>query len=175
MPTKPTGRPRGRPPGVKNKPKSIEDFVLSTIAEPPKAPPKLKRWPAGPMLNMSPEERTAYSLKMAAARSRPTNQTPGKPRDFTNAQWAEVQATARLDAKRIMKKMKDSGQLPDDPRAVEALEKAVTTLKASTAPKDVAALARLVLDFTKAKPAQKVDHTVRTAEDILDEMAEDGE
>ena len=81
--------------------------------------------------------------------------------------------TARLDAKRIIKKMKDAGQLPDDPRAAEALEKAVVTLRASSAPKDVAALGRLILDFTKPKPAQKIDHTVRTAEDILDEMAED--
>ncbi len=176
MPTKPTGRPRGRPPGVKNKPKSIEQFVLETITQPPQPPPRQpKAAPRGPWANMSPEERKAYSQKLIAARkgNRTYKTPPGKPRDLTLAQWAEVQATARLDAKRIIQKMKDAGQFPDDPRAAEALETTVKTLRTATSPKDVAALARLILDFTKPKPATKIDHTVRSAEDILDEMAAD--
>ncbi|MET3712626.1 hypothetical protein ABIC65_003344 [Sphingomonas trueperi] len=125
---------------------------------------------------MTPEQRKAYSAKPVAARkgNHPNTNIPGKPRGLTCAQWATVQAEAKRDAKRIIAKMKDAGQLPDDPRAVEALEKAVTTLRASQSTKDVAALGRLILDFTKAKPAQKVDHIVRTAEDILDEMAAEG-
>jgi len=125
---------------------------------------------------MTPEQRKEYSAKLVAARkgNRPNTNIPGKPRHLTNAQWAAVQEEAKRDAKRIISKMKDAGQLPDDPRAVEALEKAVTTLRTSQSPKDVAALGRLILDFTKPKPAQKVDHTVRSAEDILDEMAEEG-
>ncbi|MBB3910161.1 hypothetical protein [Sphingomonas desiccabilis] len=178
MPTKPTGRPRGRPPGVKNKPKTIEQFVVehirSPIAPPPAPPKKAAR---GPWANMTPEERKAYSQKLVAARkgNHPNTNIPGKPRHLTHAQWAAVQAEARRDAKRIIQKMKDAGQLPDDPRAVEALEKAVTTLRTAETPKDVAALGRLILDFTKAKPAQKIEATVRSAEDILDEMAADEE
>lgn len=176
MPTKPTGRPRGRPKGVKNKPKTIEQFVVEQISSPiarPPVPPKMAA--RGPWANMTPEERKAYSQKLIAARrgNRPNTNTPGKPRGLTDAQWAVVRSEAARDAKRIIAKMKDAGQLPDDPRAVEALEKAVTTLRASDNPKDVAALGRLVLDFTKAKPAQKIDHTVRTHEDFLDELAAD--
>lgn len=175
MPSKPTGRPRGRPPGVKNKPKTIEAFVVEQISSPiapPPVPPK--KAPRGPWANMTSEQRKEYSAKLIAARkgNHPNHQIPGKPPRLTHAQWAAVQEEAKRDAKRIITKMKDAGQLPDDPRAVEALEKAVTTLRTSENPKDVAALGRLILDFTKAKPAQKVDHTVRSAEDILDEMAE---
>jgi hypothetical protein len=176
MPTKPTGRPRGRPPGVKNKPKSIEAFVVEQISSPippPPAPPK--KAARGPWAKMTPDERKAYSAKLVAARkgNHPNTNTPGKPRGLTDSQWAAVQAEAARDAKRIIAKMKAAGQLPDDPRAVEAREKAVKTLRESTSAKDVAALGRLVLDFTKAKPAQKIEATVRTAEDFLDEMAED--
>ena len=71
--------------------------------------------------------------------------------------------------------MKDAGQVPDDPRAEEALKTTVETLRTAESPKDKIAAARLILDFTKAKPAQKIDATVRTAEDILDEMALDGD
>jgi hypothetical protein len=176
MPTKPTGRPRGRPPGVKNKPKTIHEFVLTQVSDPIKPPPvPPKKAPRGPWANMTPEQRQAYSRKLIAARkgNHPNTTTPGKPWGFTNAQWAAVKDQARADAKRIMHKMDKAGLLPDDPRAAEALEKAVVTLRASENAKDVAALGRLILDFTKAKPAQKLEATIRTAEDILDEMAAD--
>lgn len=178
MPTKPTGRPRGRPPGVKNKPKTIEEFVHTELTAPPPKPPRPPKMAArGPWAGKTPEERAAYSQKLIAARkgNRPNHQIPGKPRDLTNAQWAEVQEIARLDAKRIIQKMKDAGQVPDDPRAEEALKTTVETLRTAESPKDKIAAARLILDFTKAKPAQKIDATVRTAEDILDEMALDGD
>lgn len=174
MPTKPTGRPRGRPPGVKNKPKTIEAFVFAALDDPivPPERPKM-RGGTGPWAKMTPEERSAYSRKIAACRKRPTNQTPGKPPDLTNAQWVAVQEIAATDAKRIIKKMRDAGQLPDDPRAVEALEETVKTLRAAESAKDKIAAARLILDFTKAKPAQKTEVTVRTHEDFLDELAGD--
>lgn len=123
---------------------------------------------------MSPEERKELSRRLVASRrgNHTNGQKPGKPRDLTNAQWAEVQKQADVEARRIMKKMKEAEQLPDDKRAEEALEKAVVTLRSASSPKDVAALGRLVLDFTRAKPAQKIDHTVRTHEDFLDELAE---
>ena len=176
MPTKPTGRPRGRPPGSKNKPKNIEQFVAQAFADPIPVPPRpAKKAPRGPWANKTPEERKALSAKLIAARKGNHNSThtKGRPSHLTDAQWSAVLEVAALDAKRIIKKMKDAGQLPDDPRAVLALETAVKHLKASESPKDVAALGRLILDFTKAKPAQKIDHTVRTHEDFLDELADD--
>jgi hypothetical protein len=124
---------------------------------------------------MTPDERKAYSAKLVAARkgNHPNTNIPGKPRHLTHAQWAAVLEEAGRDAKRIIAKMKEAGQVPDDPRAEEALTKAVKTLRASDNPKDVAALGRLILDFTKAKPAQKIEATIKSAEDLLDEMAEE--
>lgn len=177
MPTKPTGRPRGRPPGVKNKPKTVEEFIHAELTSPPPRPARRpKRAASGPWAGKSPEERTALSRKLNAANSgrRTNSQIPGKPSDLTIAQWAEVQEIARQDAKRIMQRMKDAGQVPDDPRAAEALQKTVETLRTAESAKDKIAAARLILDFTKAKPAQKSEVTVRSAEDILDEMAGDG-
>lgn len=174
MPTKPTGRPRGRPPGAKNGPKTLEEFVFKALKQPLEPPSRsTNHGQIGAWAHKTPEERSAYSARLRAARTMPTRQTPGKPRALTNTQWAEVSATARLDAKRIIKKLKDAGTFPEDEKAAEALEKAVVTLRASQSPKDVAALARLILDFTKAKPAQKSEVTIRTHEDFLDEIAGD--
>ena len=176
MPTKPTGRPRGRPKGALNKPKTVEQFVVDSMTSRPPDPPRKPKMAArGPWANKTPEERKAYSQKLIAARKgkQVNAQTPGKPARLTNAQWAEVQAQAEADAKRIIKKMKDAGQLPDDELAVEALTKVAQTLREATTPRDIASLGRLMLDFTKTKPVQKHDHTVRTMEDELDEMGRD--
>lgn len=92
---------------------------------------------------------------------------------MTVAQYEAHQAAQKPIIAKILKKMSDKGQLPDDPMAVEALQQAMTVLRAPQTAKDKIAAARLILDFTKAKPTTKVEHTVRTAEDILDEMAEE--
>lgn len=176
MTTKPTGRPRGRPKGARNKPKTIEQFVLAQLSSPIQPPPvPAKRAPTGPWVGMAPEDRKALSRQLVAARkgNRPNTQVPGKPRHLTNVQWAAVRGEASRDAQRIIRKMEEARQLPDDPRAVEALTKAVVTLRASGSPKDVAALGRLILDFALAKPTRTIVHTAKSAEDYLDEMAVD--
>lgn len=175
MPTKPTGRPRGRPPGSKNKPKTIEALVIETLEAPPPLPPRpqpKRRTNGGPWSNMTPEERSALGKALAAKR-KSAAKIPGKPPYITNDQWRVMQEVAASDAKRIIKKMRDAGQLPDDPRAVEALEETVKALRTSTSTKDKIAAARLILDFTKSKPVQKTETTIRTHEDFLDELAGD--
>ncbi|MFC3214616.1 hypothetical protein [Novosphingobium panipatense] len=72
-----------------------------------------------------------------------------------------------------MKKMAENDQLPDDPRAVEALKESMVILRTQEDAKLKLAAARLVLDFTKAKPTSKQEITVKTAEDYLDEIADD--
>lgn len=172
MPTKPTGRPRGRPPGAKNRPKTIEAFVFQALESSIQPPPRsTNNGQIGVWEKLDAGERAANSAKIRAARKRPTKQTPGKPRDLTNKQWAVVQEVAASDAKSIIKTMRCAGQLPDDPRAVEALEKTLRVLRSAESAKDKSAAARLILDFTKAKPAQKSEVTIRTHEDFLDELA----
>jgi hypothetical protein len=119
---------------------------------------------------MSPEERSAYSAKIRANKSQ---NRKGIPRGMSTREFEAAKAAQQPIIARIMKKMADTGQLPDDPMAVEALKEAMTVLRSPITPKEKIAAARLVLDFTKAKPTTKIEHTVRSAEDILDEMAED--
>jgi hypothetical protein len=162
---------------VKNKPKTIGDFVLeATVKRPEPIPRTAPKAPRGPWANMNEEERKAYSQKLIAARKGPrkTNNTiPGRPRHLSNEQYAELKQRVRPEINRIKKKMKAEGQLPEDKRAEQVLDKALETFLLSTTAKDVAALGRLILDFSKAKPAQKIDHTVKTAEDWLDELGAD--
>lgn len=172
MPTKPTGRPRGRPPGAKNRPKTVEAFVFHALESPIQPPPRsTNNGQIGIWGKLDAGERAAHSAKIRAARKRPTNQIPGKPRDLTNKQWAVVQQVAANDAKIIIKTMRGAGQLPDDPRAVEALERALQVLRSAESPKDKTAAARLLLDFTKAKPGHKSEVVDRSHEEFLDALA----
>lgn len=171
MPTKPTGRPRGRPKGSKNIP-TLEAFAVESL-EAVIPTPKRRHGNPRPSRNiwheMTPEQRSAHSAKMRAARG----SRQGVPRGLTLAQFEAAKAAQKPIIQRIMKKMADTGQLPDDPRAVEALTEAMTVLRSPITAKEKIAAARLVLDFTKAKPTAKVEHTIKSAEDFLDEMAED--
>ena len=175
MPTKPTGRPRGRPPGSKNIPR-IEAFVASSLTPAPLEPPKPPKKKGKSFWHtLTPEERTAHSARIRAAKV-PGNNKGGKPhgvpRHMTIAEHEAHQAAQKPIIDRIIKKMAANEQLPDDPMAVEALTEAMTVLRSQISPKDKIAAARLILDFTKSRPTAKVEHTVKTAEDLLDEMAE---
>lgn len=174
MPSKPTGRPRGRPPGAKNIPK-LEAFLAESITAPPVMVP-VEPTPAsrGPCVHMTPEERTAYFKALAAKRRAHKGGKPhGVARRMTIAQHEAHQAAQQPIIARIIKKMAANEQLPDDPMAVEALKEAMTVLRSTIPPRDKIAAARLILDFTKSKPTAKVEHTVKTAEDFLDEMADE--
>lgn len=59
----------------------------------------------------------------------------------------------------------------EDPRAEEALEFAIGVVRVQAPLKDKLAAARMVLDFTKTKPAAKSDVTVHNAEQFLDDVA----
>lgn len=179
MPTKPTGRPRGRPKGSRNVPK-IDAFVAESLTADIPVPKVTKRrrtnFNGGIWATMSPEERVAYSARIRAKRrpdSNPGGRKAGVAWKHTAAEHAAAIEAQKPIIARIMKKMADNGQLPDDPRAVEAIQEAMTVLRSPISAKDKIAAARLVLDFTKAKPTAKVEHTIRSAEDILDDMADD--
>lgn len=180
VPTKPTGRPRGRPKGAKNVPRP-ETFILESVRQKPDIPPPPepeKRKVGGIWSRLSPEERSAYAKKLVEARRAKGTVTGGGrkrgvPSNMSAAQWEALQERERSVVQKIIKKMKDQGQLPDDPRAVEAIEATLVLLRTAQQEKDRLAAARLVLDFTKAKPTAKIEHTVKTAEDYLDELADE--
>ena len=182
MPTKRTGNPRGRPPGAKNKPKTIEQFILAhTVSRPTIPEPKKKAKPRGWQAIGTPEERTAKAKMYAARRAEklpihntvPRPEYRGRPIGMTGEQFGKLKKQVAPDVKRILKKMATTGELPEDEASRLVLDKALKTFMDVTSPKDIVSLGRLVLDFSKAKPAQKIDVTTRTHEDFLDELAEE--
>lgn len=72
-------------------------------------------------------------------------------------------------AQETILKMADQGILTpqDDPRAVKALQAAVEVMATPANQQAKLAAARLILDFTKSKPAAKSEVTVNKAEEWL--------
>ncbi len=173
MASKPTGRPRGRPRGSKNIPR-LEAFVAESIQAPavvvPEAPRKLAR---GPWAAMTSDERSMLGKALNGQRRTHRGGKPiGVPRRMTVAQHDAHRAAQRPVIARVMAKLGERDQLPEDPMAVEALLAAMHVLRSPIAAKDKIAAARLILDFAKHRPTAKVENPVKTAEDFLDEMAE---
>jgi hypothetical protein len=170
-------RPRGRPKGSKNKPKSLEAFLTQamTVELPPKPPPRPKneKQKRDTLSRLSPEERSASARKAALARKKHQRKArePGTPNDWTNRDYAPLREEARLEARRIYKIMEKQGLLPEDEIAKEALLQALQLMREPGNKDFKLKVIRTLLEHTHAKPSQKQDVTIRTAEDFLDELA----
>jgi hypothetical protein len=91
-------------------------------------------------------------------------------------------AEAREFAKKAVEHMKQTDEIVD-PRSEESLEAAIEIVRAKAkdplrdgqdylySAGDRLKAAKLVLEFTKAKPAAKNDVTIRRAEDFLEDLA----
>ena len=98
------------------------------------------------------------------------------------AELVEVRAAAAVEAKRIVKYMIESDIIaPENEKAEEALEAVIGIVRARSAEnpelyahpaKDRIAAARVVLDFTKQRPATKTSMELTKAEDFLAVLAE---
>jgi hypothetical protein len=93
------------------------------------------------------------------------------------AEAEALRTAAAHEAKKIVAQMTAETNT-DDPRAIEALEYAVTVIRAKDADgktvegtRERLSAAKLVLDFTKSKPATTVNATVTKAEDFLAALA----
>lgn len=97
------------------------------------------------------------------------------PTGVTNDQAKTFRRQAKFEASLTMKKLEAAGVLDDaDEQAKEALKFGLTVMRDQTSnKKDALSAARMVLDFTKAKPAQKINHTVSTTEEWLAAVIED--
>lgn len=110
---------------------------------------------------------------------KPNGKGPGRPRGspdgYTGAEVRKMRAIAKDEAKRMVRIMEKKGfEIPESEFAREAIEAAVETMRMeSVSPKDKLTAARLVLDFTKAKPAAQTELTVKRAEDFLADIAKD--
>jgi len=113
-----------------------------------------------------------YRAKMEAYRQRQReNPKPyfrrGIPDGMTKKEANEMFLEARLKAKEDILNMKVNGDLEIDPRAEEALETAITIMRSKMNQRDQLAAARLVLEYTKAKPQAKSEVTVKGTEDWI--------
>lgn len=87
----------------------------------------------------------------------------------------QKQAIAKEEAIRMVHIMEKKGfEIPETEFAREAIVAAVETMRMEAInPRDKLSAARLVLEFTKAKPAAQAELTVRRAEDYLAEIAKE--
>jgi hypothetical protein len=110
---------------------------------------------------------------------KPNGKGPGRPKGsidgYTKNDLRKMRAIAKDEAKRMVRIMEKKGfEIPENEYAREALEAAVETMRMEAInPKDKLTAARLVLDFTKAKPAAQTELTVKKAEDFLADIAKD--
>lgn len=155
--------------------------------------PFLSHWPKGVfcpaavgVVHGYPKTEEAFKKKQEWARNLLSNRrakgevlsSVGVPKGWRHKKKGAIAFAnlAKYEAKQIMEHMKKQGLLvaPDNELANEALMVAVEMHRNPlTEAKLRLAAAQTVLTWTKAKPAQRVEATVRTAEDFLAEVAED--
>jgi hypothetical protein len=117
------------------------------------------------------ELRRQWSNKPRKNGGRPIGVSDG----YTKESIAPIQAQAKIDAKRITQIMSDKYNIEDEYQK-EALKTAVTVMRLVGETRERLAAARLVLDFTKSKPAAKSDVSIHKAEDFLASLLiEDGD
>ena len=96
----------------------------------------------------------------------------GTPDGYTLEAITPIRAKAKQDAERIVKIMAEEHQI-DDEFAVEALRTAVEIMREPGQNRDRLTAARMVLDFTKTKPAAKSEVTIGKAEAFLESLLVD--
>ncbi len=90
----------------------------------------------------------------------------GVPDGHSQESFAPVREEARVYADKVVKIMKKEFDIEDEYQT-EALRTAVEVMRLDGQTREKLAAARLVLDFTKSKPAAKSDVTISAAEDFL--------
>ena len=106
---------------------------------------------------------------MLATRKNKGGRPAGTPDGYTAISIAPIRKQAKLDAERIVKIMAKENEI-DDVYAIEALKAAVEIMREPGQNRDRLTAARMVLDFTKTKPAAKSEVTIGKAEQFLESL-----
>ena len=114
------------------------------------------------------ELRRQWSTKPRKNAGRPK----GVPDGYRKHQIEPLRADAKKEAKQLVKIMTDKYDIDDD-YAKEALTTAVEVMRVPGETRERLAAARLVLDFTRSKPAAKSEVTIGKAEEFLSSLLED--
>jgi len=119
---------------------------------------------------------TEEGRKLRQEWSRKKRKNPGRPRGvpdgYRKAQIEPIRAKIRKEATEIVKIMAEKFEIESE-YAKEALTTAVEVMRVPGETRERLAAARLVLDFTKQKPASKSEVAVSKAEDFLASLIED--
>lgn len=138
----------------------------------PKSPEAFQAWVS---------KKRERMLTLMAQGKRPTTQGVIKPFWGRKPLLLALRDRAKIEAKQVVAYMKKKEMIVEDPRAEEALEAMIGIVRAHDEElrvplykaSDRIAAAKVVLDFTKQKPATKTDMTVAKAEDFLAAVVED--
>lgn len=175
---------RGRPLGWR-KP-TIERFIKNSVEAPTQPPPKQPKKPVSPKHRRgiwetlkTPEERSAHAKALRAkvapenCRRAPEDQM-GRPRGWTKDAYAAAVAQAEKEATALMRQLEKEGLIGEDAMAREALLRLLILIRSPTSDANRASFIKLLLEHVHAKPAAKVDASLRTAgEDWLLSIADD--
>jgi len=145
-----------------------------------KAPPKPKvcpqRAPKRSHLRemmKTPEGRALKQLWVNKPRKNP-GRPKGVPDGYRKDTIAPLREQAKKDAQKVVKIMSEKYNIEDEYQK-EALATAVEVMRLVGETRERLAAARLVLDFTKSKPASKSDVSISKAEDFLASLLQEDE
>lgn len=146
-----------KPKGVPEKPKGKSFYDNSEVLN-----------------DLPPEEMSARNRRAALAgiEKRKALGIPlSIPKGWTVRDMIVVKEMAKEHTQRMINIMAETGVLPDDEGAQEAMGTVLGIMRKSMSQDMKLKAARTVLEYTKSKPTAKHDHTIRSAEDFLDDLA----
>lgn len=118
---------------------------------------------------METEEGRALRKQWSTKRRKNAGRPKGTPDGYTLEAITPIREQAKKDAERIVAKMTKDNNI-DDEYAIEALKAAVEIMREPGQNRDRLTAARMVLDFTKTKPAAKSEVTIGKAEAFLESL-----
>lgn len=124
-------------------------------------------------LMKTPEGRALKQSWVTKPRKNP-GRPKGVPDGYTKETIAPLREQAKKDAEKVVKIMSDKYNIEDEYQK-EALSTAVEVMRLVGETRERLAAARLVLDFTKSKPASKSNVSISKAEDFLASLLQEDE
>ena len=123
---------------------------------------------------MSTPEGRALRKQWSTKPKKNAGRPRGTPDGYTAEMIKPIRKQAKADAERIVAIMAKENNI-DDEYAVEALKTAVEIMREPAQNRDHLTAARMVLDFTKTKPAAKSEVTIGKAEAFLESLLDSDE
>jgi hypothetical protein len=121
---------------------------------------------------METEEGRALRRQWSTKPRKNGGRPKGVPDGYRKETIEPIRREIKAEAKRVVEIMAEKFNIEDE-YAKTALETAVEVMKCPGDNRERVAAARLVLDFTKSKPAAKSEVSISKAEDFLASLVDD--